>query len=171
MRASFLDVLCAGQSRPSLLYTMPEDSWYVQGAAITQERRRSWSSMFCRSAASYVGGYRLVASSRILAAGMTARQRRRMSGYLQFLYTASDTARPVSVQVDVSSVACEALDARYVRDPQSSETEVLSLGNVDIWQTSSSSSVECLIFWQTTRLGGLPWQEQRLPSPCPLVSN
>jgi hypothetical protein len=64
MRASFLDVLCARQSRPSLLYTMPEDSWYVQCVAITQERRRSWSSISCRSAASYVGGYRLVASSR-----------------------------------------------------------------------------------------------------------
>ena len=43
----------------------------------------------------------------------------------------------ISVQVDVSSVAYgKHFDARYVRDPQSSETEVLGTANIDLWQTT-----------------------------------
>lgn len=38
----------------------------------------------------------------------------------------------VSGQVDVSSVASQHFDARYVRGPQSSEAEVLGTANIDL---------------------------------------
>jgi len=46
----------------------------------------------------------------------------------------------------------EYFDARYVRDPQSSGTEVLGTANIDLWH-AKLSSVECLICWgwQTRR--------------------
>jgi hypothetical protein len=86
-----------------------------------------------------LGGYRLVVVSKIMSSKFDCAATTQSAGESLQHYTQQAVLLVlyISVQVDVSSVADgKHFDARYVRDPQSSETEVLGTANIDLWQTT-----------------------------------
>lgn len=138
-RASLLDVLCAGQPQTSLLYTISTRLVCARRSNYSRARAQLEFHILSQCGAISHATWAAIEWSWSLKSWTAKLAVQQQSRALESLCNTIHSKRccsscPRRGRRELRRARTKYFDARYVRDPQSSGTEVLGTANIDLWQ-------------------------------------